>query len=203
MAPRTRTEDLKRHPGSLPRPVVLALVWLALLVMLAARADAEGRTETPAFAGARVGDWIEHRTHLPGREGTTTVRQVIKEITDDKVIVSVTTSMDLPGLDVPAQTQDLELPRFVDTTKAVPPLASGPTGEAAPARETIEAADGNSYPCQVHQVVTDGKTVKTWRVPEMPFGGVVRMDLDGVLTQEMTGWGRGSAAPPEAGAQSP
>jgi hypothetical protein len=168
-------------------PAGVAAVALLCSICVASSSMAqEELVDNPQYAS-----WSKHQpdttvsmkmvTNMAGQTMNMDILQTLKEVTPDKAVVEVKTTMDMMGQkqDMPAQTVDIK----AKVTKAEADKANLPQGADGEskdlANETITVA-GKDYDCKVTEFSGEQNGMKTkgkvWRCDLVP-GGVVKVDM--------------------------
>ena len=120
-------------------------------------------------------------TNMAGQTMNMDITQTLKEVSDEKAVVEVKTSMDMMGQkqDMPPQSVNIA----AKVTKAEADKANLPQGADGEAKEigneTVTVA-GKDYDCKVTEFAGEQQGMKTkgkvWRCDQVP-GGVVKVDM--------------------------
>jgi hypothetical protein len=172
------------------KPAVVGALC-ALVVCASTRAEMIDSPQYKAWAKFKVGTKVTYQNQIAAGQMamSQTSVQTIKEITPDKVVLDISSKMDMGGMsrDLPARTQDV--PAKVDQKdEYLPADFSGSVKEAG--TETIEVG-GKKYECKVYEFKGEqtaqpgargptgaggAATGKFWRNEEVP-GGLVKMTM--------------------------
>lgn len=167
------------------RPMIRRTAAVAAVLCACRFAAAAAPTANPAYDGwakCKPGAMtkIDSQTEVMGQTTKMTLTTKLLEITPEKAVVEIKTSMEMMGQkmdqpatkqEIPAKTpdmKDMKMPAGIDPTKMPKPTMG---------KETITVA-GKSYDCTTTEVNTEmsGMKVhsKTWTSADVP-GGMVKM----------------------------
>lgn len=177
----------------------MAFLLLASTLLLQA---ADNNVENP-FKNANVGDWVEYESAvaLPnGQKMTVSMKQTVAAKTAKEVTLKV--SVSLPGANPTTSTVKLPLDQPFDPTKTTMPGGSGGKSEKVGEGKEAITVRGKRFECTWVEMKTavpvQGRTVesvaKIWLSPEVPLGGLVKMQakMQGQeVTLEAKNWGKG------------
>jgi hypothetical protein len=157
----------------MPRIAHRALAALALLVAVASGSSADDLPKNP-LEGAKVGQWVRYK--LPqDLEQKLTVTAV------DGKKVSVKAETILAGSVVASSVSVTDL-----EAKAPAPAKT----DDVKVEETTLVIKGKKLKCRL----TTTATSKTWTSADVPVTGIVKIESNGVLVQELIDWGEPAAA---------
>src|SRR5262245_20383504 len=183
--------------------VRLLSITLAALLVPGFAAVAQDKDEHP-FKKAKVGDWASYTvtTTVMGQEfkGTT---KVVVTAKDDKN-VTLKTSANVGGMDVPAQETKLDLTKPydpLDTTTTLPKGTDIQVEKDSDGKEKIKVG-GKEYDTTWMKLKVKGSAmgvkfdanVKVWTSKDVPLDGTVKMEMTsdkGSMTMELKETGTG------------
>lgn len=165
---------------------VAAVALLCSLCLAGTSLAQEELVDNPQYMS-----WSQHKpdttvsmkmvTNMAGQTMNMDIVQTLKEVTPEKAVVEVKTTMDMMGQkqDMPAQSVDIK----AKVTKAEADKANLPAGADGEskdlANETVTVA-GKDYDCKVTEFAGEQNGMKTkgrvWRSELVP-GGVVKVDM--------------------------
>jgi hypothetical protein len=148
---------------------------LSVLAFLGAVALADDPYKGP-LERARVGQWVTYQ--LPNEMR---MRQSIAKVDGRKI--SIKNEMWIKGQALPANETPIDLDKRSEALEKAAKAEAGSKVE-----EGKLEINGHELACHIQ---TQGN-VKTWTCDDVPITGIVRQELDGHPTLEMTGYGNSS-----------
>jgi len=147
---------------------------VAILAVLGAAALADDSYKGP-LEHAKAGQWVQYKMANDMR-----MRQSIVKV--DGAKITIKNEMWIKDKALPAMETPVDLSKRADAGGDKPAKAEATKAEEAPPIEV----GGRSFKCRV---VTQG-SVKTWLSEQVPITGVVKVELNGTVAMELTGYGQ-------------
>jgi hypothetical protein len=165
------------------RSTTLATLFaFALILLHGTFAKSQAAAGYDAWAKCKPGAYAKYKneTDAGGQKTVMEMTQKLVEVTADKVVIEVVTSMDMGGqkMDMPAQ--KIEIPKAGATTPNAAPNTNAAAGGATASTTTEEVTvGGQKVKCTVTTVTSDvggqKSESKVWTSEEVP-GGMVKSE---------------------------
>lgn len=165
-------------------------VALVLITSLTSLSSAQEATTQELVENQQYQSWAKHKPgtqvnasmtmNVQGQQIKSEITQKLVEVTPEKAVIEVSTKMNVPGVNVPPQTQKQEVPAKVAASKAdISALPEGVTGEVKEVGNEKVTIDGTEYDCKVSEFTGEQNGVKmtgkVWSSMELP-GGTAKVE---------------------------
>ncbi|HYE21160.1 MAG TPA: hypothetical protein VEA69_22120 [Tepidisphaeraceae bacterium] len=165
---------------------------VAVAVCMSANSAPAADAENPAYknwAKFKVGSWskVAGESAAAGTTTKTEMTYKLVELTPDKAVVELVTSMDAGGTKMDLPAQKMEIPAKGPAAGATG-APDAPKPDMKESTEEVEVA-GKKVKCKVTEVKTDANgmkmTSKSWTSEDVP-GGLVKMESNGEGAMKMS-----------------
>jgi hypothetical protein len=153
------------------RTLAIRLVAASLLAASALVASAEDAGKS-ALERAKAGQWVSYKM-----KNDMAMKQSVAKVEGKKVTIK--NEMWIKGQPLPSNETPIDLDRKNDASEKAAKT------DTTKAEEGELEINGHKLKCRI---LTQG-TVKTWVCDDVPITGIVRQELNGQPTMELTGYG--------------